>query len=66
MFTDIAFFIYSTHHLINKSQRVPKGKSKMDNPEKLATQFTQDDEKQTKNTTQYMLDTAIRKQAQIT
>ena len=38
----------------------------MDNPEKLATQCTQGDENQTKNTTQYMLDTAIRKQAQIT
>ena len=37
----------------------------MDNPEKLATQDTQDDEKQSKNTTQYMLDTTIRKQTQI-
>ena len=32
----------------------------MDNPEK------QDDEKQNKNTTQYVLDTTIRKQTQIT
>jgi len=31
----------------------------MDNPEKLATQVSQDDEKQ--NTTQYVLDTTIRK-----
>ena len=38
----------------------------MDNPEKLATQSTQDDEKQDKNTAQYMLDTTIRKQTQIT
>jgi hypothetical protein len=38
----------------------------MDNPEKLATKGTQDEEKQNKNTTQYVLDTTIRKQAQIT
>ena len=35
----------------------------MNNPEKLATQGTQDEEKQSKNTTQYVLDTPIRKQA---
>ena len=29
----------------------------MDNPEKLVTQGTQDEEKQNKNTTQYGLDT---------
>jgi hypothetical protein len=34
----------------------------MDNPEKLATEGTQDEEKHNKNTTQYVLDTAIRKQ----
>ena len=34
----------------------------MDNQEKLATQGTQDEDKQNKNTTQYMLDTTIRKQ----
>jgi hypothetical protein len=40
----------------------------MDNPEKLALYGTQDEEKQNKNknTTQYMLDTTIRKQTQIT
>jgi len=38
----------------------------MENPEKLATLGTQDEEKQYKNTTQYMLDTTIRKQTQIT
>ena len=38
----------------------------MDNPEKLATQGTQDEEKQNKNTAQYALDTTIRKQTQIT
>ena len=34
----------------------------MDNPEKLATQITQDEEKQNKNTTRYVLDTTMRKQ----
>jgi len=33
----------------------------MNNPEKLATQVTQDEEKQNKNTTQYVLDTTMRK-----
>ena len=37
----------------------------MDNPEKLATDCTQDEEKQNKNTTQYVLDTTICKQSQI-
>ena len=32
---------------------------KMDNPEKLATQNTHDEEKQDKNTTQLVLDTPI-------
>ena len=44
---------------------MPKGQSKMDNPEKLAAYGTQDDEKQSKNTTQYVLDITIRKQTQI-
>ena len=34
----------------------------MDNSEKLATYGTQDEEKQSKNTTQYVLDTAIIKE----
>ena len=38
----------------------------MDNPEKLTTQGTQDDDKQNKNTTQYVQDTTIRQQTQIT
>ena len=38
----------------------------MDNPEKLGTQGTQDDEKQSKNTTQFVLDTTICKQTQPT
>jgi hypothetical protein len=39
----------------------------MDNLEKLATQGTQDEEKQNKNknTTQYVLDTTMRKQTEI-
>jgi hypothetical protein len=38
----------------------------MDNLEKLATWGTQDEEKQNKNTTQYVLDTTMRKKIQIT
>ena len=38
----------------------------MDDPEKLTTQGTQDEEKKQKNTTQYVLDTTMRKQTQIT
>ena len=34
----------------------------MDNPEKQATQGTQDEEKQNKNTAQYVQDTNMRKQ----
>jgi hypothetical protein len=36
----------------------------MDIPENLATRGTQDEDKQSKNTTQYVLDTNIRKQIQ--
>ena len=32
--------------MLNKRQRISKGKSKIDNPEKLATYGTQDEEKQ--------------------
>ena len=38
----------------------------MDNQEKLATYGTQDQDKQNKHTTQYVLDTTMRKQTQIT
>ena len=38
----------------------------MDNLEKLATHVTQDEERQHKNTTQYVLNPTIRKQTQIT
>jgi hypothetical protein len=38
----------------------------MDNPEKLATLGTQDEDKQNKNTTQYVMDTTMRKQTQTT
>jgi len=37
----------------------------MDSPETLATQGTQNKDKQNKNTTQYVLDTIIRKQTHI-
>ena len=36
------------------------------NPEHMATQGTQDDEKQNKDTKQYVWDTTIHKQTQIT
>ena len=39
-----------------------EGQSKMERPEKLVTQSTQDEDKQTKNTTQYVLDTTMCKQ----
>jgi hypothetical protein len=39
--------------------------SKKDNPEKLATYGTQDEEKQAKATAQYVLDTTLHKQTQI-
>ena len=38
----------------------------MNNPEKLAIQGTQDEDKQNKNTVQYVLDISMRKQTQIT
>ena len=34
----------------------------MDNPEKLTTQGTQDEDKQNKDTTQHVLETTVRKQ----
>ena len=36
------------HYFIDKGQRIPKGQSKMNNPEKLATQGTLDKDKQNK------------------
>ena len=41
---------------------IPKVPTKIHNPEKMATQSTQDEEKQNKNTTLYLFDTTIRKQ----
>jgi hypothetical protein len=38
----------------------------MDNQEKLATYGTQEEDKENKNTTQYVLDTTIHKQTIIT
>ena len=39
-------------YLKKKRQRIPKGQSRKDNPEKLATQGTKDEDKQ--NTTQLL------------
>ena len=51
----------------NKRQRIPKGQSKMDNPENLASQGTQEEEEKNKAKTQHnMLDITIHKQIQIT
>ena len=56
----------SMTYFLNKRQRIPKGQSKMYNPQKLAAYGTQDEEKQNKNTTQYGLNTTIHKQTQRT
>ena len=47
-----------------KGQSIPKGQSKIDNPKKLVTWSTQDEEKPNENTTQYVLDNTIGKQTQ--
>ena len=52
-------------HTVDTRQRIPKEQSKNYNPEKLAIQGTQDEEKENKNTTQYVLDTTMHKQRQI-
>jgi hypothetical protein len=51
---------------IVKGERIPKGQYKMDNPVKLSALGTQDENKQNKNIAQYVLDTTINKQTQIT
>ena len=51
---------------VNKRSRIPMWQSKIYNLEKLETYGTQDEEKHNKNTTQYVLDNTICKQAQIT
>ena len=50
----------------NKRQKIQKGQSKKDNTKKLAKQGTQGDGKENKNTTQYVLDTTMHKQIQLT
>ena len=63
---DIDIYISQTDNKgLNKRYRIQKGQSKMDNLEKLATQGTQDEDKQNKNTIQYVLDTTMFKQTQI-
>jgi hypothetical protein len=51
--------IKSVISYLNKRWGIPKGKSKMDHPEKLGTK---DEDKQSKNTTQYELDATTHKQ----
>ena len=46
-------------------QRIPKRLSKLENPEKVATQGTQDEDRQKKNRAQNDLDIIMRKQTQI-
>ena len=50
----------------NKRQRILKKQPKSGQSRETDKTDTQDDEKQTKNTTQYVLDTTICKQTQIT
>jgi hypothetical protein len=45
----------------NKRWRITKGQSKIDIPEKLATQVTQDEKKNPKNTTQNVFNTTMRR-----
>jgi len=52
--------VYNGHMSMNVRE------SQMNNPEKLAANGTQDEEKQNKNTTQCVLDITRRKQTQIT
>ena len=52
-------------YFLNKRQRIPKGQAKMDNPEKPAIWCTRP-RKTNKNTTQYVLETNMCKQTQIT
>ena len=60
---------YSLKHMlidcVNKPWRIQKRQSKMDNSEKLATLGTQTADNQSKNTTEYVLDTTIHKETQI-
>ena len=59
------FFKKPTYIFLNKRQRIPKGQAKMDNPEKPAIWCTRP-RKTNKNTTQYVLETNMCKQTQIT
>jgi hypothetical protein len=47
----------SRRDYVNKRQGIPKGQSKKDNAEKLEAYGTQDEDKQDKTTTRYVLDT---------
>ena len=58
--------LYLFVHIWINLRGIPRTQSKMDNSEKLATYGRQDEEKQNKNTTRYVLDTIIHKQTQKT
>ena len=63
-------FKTSRHYIYVLSHELPPlyinvRENRMDNPEKLSTLSTQDEDKQ-KHTTQYVLDTTMRKQTHIT
>jgi hypothetical protein len=60
----MCFYSIKLHVLLVTYQTI--WQSKMDNPEKLTPKGTQGDEKQSINTTHYVLDTTIRKQTQLT
>jgi hypothetical protein len=55
--------LYISFHACESTSNDIKGKekSKMDHPEKLAAQGTQDEEKQNKNTTQQVLNAIVPK-----
>ena len=67
----IRYILYRSLQFIKECQRISKGNKKLtleniegesniNNPEKLATQGTQDEEKQNKNTTQSVMATTTR------
>jgi len=51
--------IHTKNEQINVREHRRSNQSNIGNPEKLAAHSTQDDDKQNKNTTQYVFDTTI-------
>jgi hypothetical protein len=66
MITYLILTIICIHRNLINVTEYRSGNQKKDNPEKLTAQGTEDEAKQSKNITQYVLDTSIRKQRQIT